>query len=376
MTDGETRFAADGYMELKGAKMIRKTISIVLVWLALLAIGPPALADKVFVKNRATLSAEYDDNVYKASRDVEGDFLGRLYYDFRLNAYPTVNNLILLNYQGGLKKYASIDSQDTLVNLIKLGYTNASLGNTFLGAETSLKVRNIRSQDEDYTKFITEAYAGRDFGQGITGQIRGGYTRFDFRTYNFYDYWHQRYGFALQKSFGPSFNFAFQYFFQEKHFPFNAFENVGSETGDVFLAEKREKRKDVLHEPAVFLQYSRWLLVDFSYLMQINESNSYGDSYYNHRFSLSLSKTLFKGTNLHLFGITQFRDSYESVLIPHSYSIEEDDENYNSVAAKISQKFTDYLSMEFGYSRYWTSYSSRDLNFVKNLYSLGLAVSF
>ena len=351
-------------------------IALGLAVMLLLQSVSPAYADKVFVKNRATLSAEYDDNVYKGSRDIEGDFLGRLYYDFRLNAYPTVNNLISFNYQGGVKKYLRIEEQDTLVNQLRLGYTNASLRQAFLGTEATLKKRNIRSGEEDYTKFIGEVFAGKEFDKGITGQVRGGYTRFDFRSYNYYDYWLHRYGVIIQKSFGPTLNFATQYFFQEKHFPFNAFENVGGLQGGVFLSETNERRRDILHEPAIFLQYSWWLLADFTYLLQINESNSYGDSNYNHRFTLSLSKSIWKGTNLHLFGVTQFRDSYEKVLIPHSYSIEEDDENYNSVTAKVTQKFTDYLTMEVGYSRYWTSYSSRDLNFVKNLYSLGIAFSF
>jgi hypothetical protein len=347
-----------------------------IVAVAVVCWAMPSAADKVSLSNRTSLSAEYDDNVFKASDDVEGDFLGRLFNDFRFHAYPTANNALLLNHQFGIKKYIEIDQQDTLINLARLGYTNTSIDNSFLGVEASLKVRNIRSGEEDYNKAIIEGFAGHEFGAGVTGQVRGGYTRFDFRSYNFYDYWLQRYGFVLQKTYGPQLIFGVHYFFQEKHFPFNAFENFGSESGGVFLIEKGERRLDVLHEPAVFLQASYWLLADFSYLLQINQSNSYGDSYYNHRFTLGLSKAIAKKTHLHLIGVAQLRDSSESVLIPHSYSIEEDDENYNSVALKITHRFTDVISMDVGYSRYWTSYSSRELNFVKNLYSIGVSASF
>ncbi len=357
--------------------MRRKTIQVVLIAFLLLGAGSPIFGgEKITLKNRATLSVEYDDNVYKAGNGIEADFLGRAYYDFNLNLFPTFNNIFLINYKGGLKKYFKIKQQDTLVNLFRLGYTNTSIKSSFFGVDGSWKIRNIRKGDEDYNKLVLEGFAGREFGKGIIGQFRGGYTRFDFKTYNYYDYWFHRYGFLLQKHFGTSFNFAVQYFFQEKLFPFNAYRNLGSETEDVFLAEIDEKRHDILHEPALYLQYSKWLLVEFSYLMQINESNSYGDSYYNHRLSLSLSKMIFKNTNIHLFAVTQFRDSYEKVLIPHSYSIEEDDENYNSLAIKISHKFNKYISVEGGYSRFWTAYSSQDLNFRKNLYSVGVAVNF
>lgn len=363
-------------MHLARKNSMVKIIGIVVLIFFMAQAGVAVADDGLFLKNRATLSFEYDDNVYKSNRDEEGDFLGRLYYDFRLNYFPTVNNQLSCNYQGGVKKYIETIDQDTLVNQIKLGYTNFSIDKSYLGTESTLKIRNIRSAQEDYNKFIGDLFAGHEFGKGINGEIRGGYTRFDFKSYNYYDYWLQRYGFNLQKSFTAKYLFAVQYFLQDKHFPFYAYTNVGSETGDVFLGETDEKRRDTLHEPALMFRFSGWLLLDFSYLLQINQSNSYGDSYYNHRFTLGMSKAVMKNTHLHLLAIAQFRDSSEEVLIPHSYSIEEDDENYNSVRAKVSQRITDYLFAEVGYSRYWTTYSSRDLNFVKNLYSIGLAVNF
>lgn len=362
--------------------MKRRTIGIFLALLVPLLLRATVSADtlfadgKVVLGNRATLSFEYDDNVYKSQKNVEDDGLARLYYDLKLNFYPNVENILLVNYQGGAKKYFQIEEQDTLVNLFRLGYTNRSLENSFLGTDASFKMRNIRSGEEDFNKLIAELYAGHEFEKGIVAQIRGGYTLFDFQTYDYYDYWLHRYGLIVQKSFGTSFNFAVHFFFQEKHFPFNAYNNLESKTDDVFLSLSNRKRRDILFEPALFIQFYKWLLFDFSYTMQINQSNSYGDSYYNHRLSVGLSKTIFKNTNLHLFGVAQFRDSNEKVLIPHSYSIEEDDENYNTVAAKLSHRFTDYVSLEVGYSRYWTAYSTRDINFVKNLYSVGVAFNF
>ena len=83
----------------QGKKMIRKTLVILLLMLSLSGLWDPCFAQKVYLKNRASLSADYDDNVYKASRDQEGDFLGRLYYDFKLNYFPTTNNLLSFNYQ-------------------------------------------------------------------------------------------------------------------------------------------------------------------------------------------------------------------------------------------------------------------------------------
>ena len=150
----------------------------------------------------------------------------------------------------------------------------------------------------------------------------------------------------------------------------------GPEGTEGFLFLSSKKRIDNLHELTMRVQYNRWLVAKVSYTFQINDSNSYGDSYYNHRLMVALSKGIFQRTNLHLLGIFQFRDSSDPVLNPHSYDVEEDDENLNSVTFKISQGILDWLALELKYSRYWYEYSSWRFDFQKNLYSLGIGFKF
>jgi len=367
--------------------MRRKIPLIFLALMLLFGLAPGVdwvdrAAAEVNLSHRAALSLEVDDNVYKANKDLTMDYLGRLFYDFGLNWVPSTHHLLHTDYQLGGKMYADENTEDTIINQLLLGYTNYSIPTTYLGLQGSGKLRNVRDAEEDYFKFIGEAFVGKRFFNTFNAEIRASYIQFDFRSFDYYDYWTQAYGTQLRYDYQRSFSLGSGYRFERKVYPFNALTNVGPESGNILLMEGDERRVDNLHEINVFGRYQSFLfekvpfLINIAYVMQINDSNSYGDSYYNHRFLFGWSQDLMTDTNLHLLGIFQVRDSSEKVLIPHSYSIEEDDENYNQVQVRLTHGLTDYLRVQASYSRYWSHYDYEDLNFIKNLYAIGLAVSF
>lgn len=357
-------------------------LRVTLVVFSLVGLTAGSVWAEVNLSNLASVSFEYDDNVYLAGRDLTSDGLGRIFCDFGVHWAPTPAHLLYGAYEFGGKLYINESEQDTAINQLQLGYTNYSISSVYIGGLASGKLRNVRDGQEDYFKLITEAFAGKRFGSSFNAEINAEYSQFDFRNFNYYDYWTQAYGMQLRYDHERIWTLGTGYQFSRKTFPFNALQNVGPEEGNVLLLESDERRLDTLHEVHLFGRYQTILfdrvpfLLNGSYLLQINDSNSYGDSYINHRFMLGLSQDLFEGTNLHILGIFQLRDSSEKVLIPHSYSIEEDDENYNQVQVRITHGFTNYLRAFVGYSRYWTIYEHDELNFVKNLYALGLTVSF
>lgn len=330
----------------------------------------------------ASLSLEVDDNVYQANRNPVTDVLGRLFYDFSFNWFPTTSNLFLAEYQLGGRMYSSEHDKDALINKLQLGYTNYSIPTVYFGLSTTGKLRNIRDGREDYLKLIGEAFAGKRFGQSVNAELRAAYSEFDFHEFDYYDYVKQSYGAQLRYDYLRSFSVGAGYRFEQKAYPFDAFENVGAEGGNVLLVAGDDNRVDSLHEISTFGRYQTLLfernafLINLSYTYQFNESNSYGDSYNNHRVIFGLSQDLVAGTNLHLLGIFQMRDGREKVSIPHSYSIEDDDENFNQVHVRLTHNFNEYLRLQASYSRFWSQYEHERLNFVKNLYALGLAVSF
>ena len=363
-------------------KRFRQVVLLVAVGVGAVLAGPATRARaEVILTNRASLSFEYDDNVFLANRGLQADELGRLFYDFGCNWLPTPENEILADYQLGGKLYWHESEEDTIINQLQLGYTNYSIPQMYLGMLVTGKLRNVRDAEEDYFKFIGDACVGRRFGP-VTAELRASYSQFNFRSFSYYDYWTQTYGGEVRYEQLRSFVLGTGYHFTRKAFPFNALRDIGPPGGAVLLVFDSKKRFDNLHEISVFGRYQTMLfghapfLVSGSYLYQINDSNSYGDSYRNHRFMLALSQDLFEGANLHILGIFQVRERGSEVQIPHSYLIEEDDENYNQIQVRLTHAFTDYFSVFAEYSRYWTHFVGGKLDFVKNLTAAGVSFSF
>jgi hypothetical protein len=350
------------------------------ICLCLLAATTATAAGSVELNNRVSVSTEVDDNVFNANRGLVADALGRLFYDLSLDWYFTPNNLWRTNYTLGGKLFANERDEDTIINQLQLGYTNFSIPTVQMGLLGSAKLRNIRDAEEDYLKFTGEAFAGKRFIDSIYTGVHALYSEFDFRGTEYYDYWTQNYGADVRYDYERKLSFGVGYDYERKTYPFNALRNIGAK--DIVLVEQDEKRADNLHEVRASFRYQTAFFEHYPffatliYAFQRNQSNSYGDSYDNHRVTVGVSQNVLPDTSLHLLGTFQFRDSAEKVLIPHSFSIEEDDENYNQMQARAMHGFTDYMSLFVSYQRFWNVYEHDRLSFVKNLYAVGLTFRF
>lgn len=351
-----------------------------LVWLCVLFSPWAASAGEVELNHHVSVSGEYDDNVFKANRDLKADVLGRLFYDFGLLWNITPNNVWGTNYELGGKLFAREHDEDTIINQLNLEYTNYSIPTVDIGVAGTAKLRNIRDAQEDYLKWTGKAFVGKRFLDSVHAGLHAAYSEFDFRGTEYYDYWTQLYGARARYDYGREFSFGVGYNYERKMFPFDALRNIGQDS--VVLVEANDRRADNLHELRASARYQTALfdqlpfMSTLIYVFQRNESNSYGDSYDNHRVTVGLSQNVFQDTSVHFLGTFQFRDSSEKVLIPHSYSIEEDDENYNQIQGRVTHGFTDYMSLFVAYHRYWNNPEHDRLSFRRNLYSVGLSFRF
>jgi len=354
--------------------------------LLLLSARPePAAAWDVDLANRASVFFGYDDNVYNANRDLKGDWLGRLFYDFGLKWKINPKNTLTTSYRLGGKVYTREIDEDTLINQLSLDYTTSSIPYLLFGVDGTVKLRNIRDAEEDYLLWDGRTFLGHWFSDQesihrLYAELHAAYREFDFRGTEYYDYWTQLYGSDLRYHFGRAFSLGLGYDFQRKTYPYNAYHDIGA--AGIVLIEADERRIDKLHE----IKASSTYLTSFSealsfravgdYVYQYNDSNSYGDSYNNHRIGLNLGLSIYQKSQILFSGIYQARQGTEKVLIPHSYNIEEDNENYNQLAVRFNQEITDYFSLSVNYHRYWSQNENERLNFIKNLYLLGLTFIF
>ena len=337
---------------------------------------PGTVLAQVQLANSVSLSADYDDNVFNAADHPEDDFLLRLFYSLDLDYPANKANLLYFRYRLGAKKYLNLISEDALINLGQFGYEYRGFTRQSVGAEVEAKLRNTRSTNDDYYKLIATGHWSYNFPMNFLLRLQGVYSQFDYRRYHYFDYWSQQYSLDLRKYFGYEFSAGFDYALQNKQYPTKAYTNIGSKNTGQILALSTRNRVDNEHDLTALAEYSGWLLAKFSYTFQINDSNSYGESYYNHRLVLALSKGIFKRTNVHLLGILQFAKSRDRVLLPHVFQIEEEDEDLSSVAFKVSQGILDWLSIEAQYSRYWDQLGYGRPVFQKDLYSLGVSMKF
>lgn len=358
-----------------------------LAGLVLIAWCRPDLARawNVDLANRASVFFGYDDNVYNANRDLKADWLGRLFYDFGLKWKIDPKNTLTTSYRLGGKAYIAETDEDTIINQLSLDYTTASIPYLLFGVNGTAKLRNIRDAEEDYLLWDGRTFVGHWFSDKESihrfyTEAHAAYREFDFRGTEYYDYWTQLYGADVRYHYLRDFSCGLGYDFQEKTYPYDAYENIGA--ADVVLVEVNKRRVDKLHE----IKASSTYMTSFSealslrvlgdYVYQYNGSNSYGDSYNNHRVGLNLGLSIYEKSQLIFSGIYQTRQGTEKVLIPHSYDIEEDNENYNQLAVRFNQEITEYFSMSLNYHRYWSQNENERLNFVKNVYLLGLTFIF
>lgn len=355
---------------------MKRPLKLLTVLILLIGVASAALADEKWkIQNNASLLLEFDSNVYKSFDDPESDFLGRLFYNFQFHVNPNKNHQISANYQLGAKKFIKIEEQDTLINLLRFGYNYYGIPHSILGASVQGKLRNLKNGEEDYSKLDGLTYFQRWFSHGLRLRVNAETSWFDYRKFNYFDYWLQRYGFDVSKTFESPFTIGLRYQFENKMFPINAFSNIGSRH-NVLLKESSRRRVDNLHEMSLDFEWTRWLLARLTYSFQINSSNSYSHSYYNHKLILTLSKSIINPLSIHLLGIFQYRDSFDPTLIPTTLQIEESDENLNQLTLKLSYRAIEWLTIDAKYSRFWNLLTDQSDNFEKNLISVGVGFQF
>ena len=256
-----------------------------------------------------------------------------------------------------------------------LGYAYRGLPDTLLGADVEGKLRNVRDSRQDFWKAVGDLYAERWFAHQFRGRVQAETAWFDARRYAYLNYWYQRYGLALGKGFGSAVSLELHYNFENKLFPIHAYTNLGTRKA-ALLQESGRRRVDDLHEVGLEVAVTRWVLASAAYAFQVDRSNSYGDSYTNHKLTVAVSKTIVDPLALHVLFILQIRKAVDPVLIPTTLQTEETDENLSQLTGKLTYRIKDWVSLELKYSRYWSQYLGEDVNFVKDQVSLGSTFQF
>ncbi len=335
-------------------------------------------------ESRLTIAWEYDDNVLEERSDKLSGGAGAvsLFSKVRLN-YP--QSLTLLNFHLGYIDHHKLAEEDKLtagdILVLKLATDSERriAGGWTAGAGAELKVRNIYRKNE-LNLLSEEGYvrgAGRLFTRKQVGDLGRlsfayRYSFFNFETFKTFNYRAHSPSIRLSRPLAPHLAGSVQYSFTHRRY--RRLINVRSP--DEILVQLNERQRDSLHQLDFTMSYTRRRLVNFTWSLQRNDSNNYGFSYWNNRFSLLFAEKLPLDFFLNAYLFFELKRYSDEVDVPILIDIITEENDNNGAIVKLSRPLNETLEAALTVSVYRNESSIRELNFRKSLLNFALTCRF
>lgn len=320
---------------------------------------------------------EYDTNVFKNFNAPVSDFLFRAVAKDagQLDLGPATR--LFWNAQAGGKKYFRRDEQDLAILSLELPLRQRLGDRLILTFAPEVKYQNESDGTDAVGADINEDFytaagllsleAALPAGFSVTGFANLSYFHFA-QTLNF-SYVRDAFGGRVAREVNDWLSVYAQYAYAAQRFTDSA-------------------RADREHAVTPGVRIQKYVVFSGSYTYQRVDSNNDIFSFQNHRADLALSVPLLHRSadapdsmlSLHLLGTLQFRD-YPSVF----GSTQEgerfllsgaEDDNFDSLTAKLVYRPTDAWSFEGKYTRYSNDLSTAEVTFDRNLFYLGSRYEF
>jgi hypothetical protein len=150
---------------------------------------------------------------------------------------------------------------------------------------------------------------------------------------------------------------------------------VRGETGGLIGAATDQEDRTI--ELSAGLQYYREVLIRARYVFIDNHSNSAGYGYRAHRFNVLVTRRLARGFDGQLFFTTQVRRYDEELAEPVPvFPIDEVEYEQSVVAAKLYRQLTARYGFSLQYKHARNGSRADDDSYRKNVYAVGLDISF
>jgi len=145
---------------------------------------------------------------------------------------------------------------------------------------------------------------------------------------------------------------------------------------DGIIVQLTQHQLDHLHQIDFTASYTRRRLVNFTWSVQRNDSNNYGFSYWNNRFSLLFAEKLPLDFFLNAYLFFELKRYSDKVDEPILVDIITEENDNNGVIAKLSRPLNETFEAALTLSLYRNESSIRELNFRKNLLNFALTCRF
>ena len=335
-------------------------------------------------ENRLSLAWEYDSNVLEEPSDKLSGGAGTVSLFSRVRLFSP-QSVTLLNFHLGYKGHHKLAEQDRftagniLVNKLALTSQRRIAERWTAGAGAEFKARNIYRKnelnllsEEGYIRGAGRLFARRQLGQSGALNFAYRYSFLNFETFNTFNYHAHSPSLGLSRSLAPNLAGSVRYSFTNRLC--RRLINVRDPDGVLVQLDRRQQ--DQLHQLDFTLSYTRTRLVNFTWSVQRNDSNNYGFSYWNNRFTVLLAGKLPHAFFLNAYLFFELKRYSDEVDVPILVDIITEENDNNGAVVKLSRPLNESLEAALTVSLYRNESTIRELNFNKSLLNFALICRF
>lgn len=362
---------------------MRTAVAVVL--LASLLSAGSAAGQGLNGRARVQVGQEYDTNSWRTYSPDEPDLLARIVLEGAL-LYGTGPHRLSLSYHGGFKAFYHQTAENLVATRLDAGYRWRASKRWLLGARFNLHDTSMDVHDRDYLLTRGELFSRVGISRWLELEFFVGGRYFLFKPDHYMDYTLKLThagplaGIRLYLRANRDVTAILQYSVDGRFYDSRA---QMLKAGAIIAADMN--RIDIRHSGSISvrqrIRYAQGLnlIIEVSYALSVNDTNSYGSAADWHRLSLLFSAQLPFDFTLHLMGRLQFSGYLDGIFIEGNLYDPDADENENSLVARLSYLLWGDLSVFIHAAVYRNDFQSRELDlpsFRRETVMLGVAYDF
>ncbi len=298
------------------------------------------------LKNRLQVSYEFDDNIRENpasdSLDRIQDSSLRFLFDSQASR-TTSKTRLAFTFRGGLQTYFKNSIENKLIN--EFDFSGALRIYTFaLGVRSSGRMKLYLNDILDYVTGAAELYVQVPLIANVKTEIGVQAAGLNYQNFSIFDYSESQIKWNLSRKLAERLAGLLEFSF--RHTRYDRVANFSPGTPN-FGLEQQDDHYKVLWQ----LNYTRQVLINFSYTYQRNNSNTFGYSYSKHQLTLTFGAPLTAGIWLRGYGAYQNKRYREQAIqiFPTDLDTEREESNFFvlDLSKDVNTHFTTLIRLAY-----------------------------
>jgi hypothetical protein len=230
-----------------------------------------------------------------------------------------------------------------------------------------MRARDRRGADRDYSDLTPDAWLEFTPTQNILVRVHGGYHRFLYWNRFSYSFWGTDFGASARWRFNK--RHAVSFFLELEPRTYNG----EAATNPDLEIPSPGQRRDFYAAAGLGYTYRGPVNVSTSYGYFDSASNSFGESFRRHRFSVTAGVRLPLEFTLLASATVTLAQYPDGVYLSSELIVLEDDENTSSISAKVVRPLGKYVDADVRYALYYNRLLRNDLTYLRQVVTFGFA---